>query len=358
MRYVVIMAGGSGKRLWPLSRKGMPKQLLRLVGDTSLLRLAYDRVQGSVPTENILVCTGAQYAAEVRAEIPELSDDQILGEPEGRDSLNAVAWPAAVLAAADPDATVAMVTADQIMRPVEAFRDALDVAFDAVDADPTALVTFGVVPTSAHTGYGYLKRGAQAAGLTDVYRVDGFREKPDLDTAREYLADGNHWWNSGMFVWRAATLLEQLQRLVPDCHEIVTRIAAEPALLGELFGKLPKISIDYAVMEPVAAGRGTAHVLAVPLPVTWHDVGGFAALAEHLPSDDQGNSVEGRAVLLDARNNLVINRAADDTLVAVFGMEGAVVVHSGDAILVCSAAESERIKEIVALVENEAAQFA
>lgn len=358
MRYVVIMAGGSGKRLWPLSRQGTPKQLLRLIGDSSLLRLAYERVRGTVPDEHILVCTGAKYQQEVRKEIPELGEDQILGEPEGRDSLNAVAWPAAVLAHADPDAVVAMVTADQVMQPVEVFQQALATAFEAAETDPSAMVTFGVVPTSPHTGYGYLKRGEEVGEVPGVYAVTGFREKPDLPTAKRYLATGDYWWNSGMFVWRAQTLLDQLQRLVPDCHQLVTRIAAQPELLEELFRKLPKISVDYAVMEPVAAGRGSAHVVAVPLPVTWQDVGGYSALAEHLPSDDQGNSVDGRALLVDAHDNVVINRAADESLIAVFGLSDVVVVHSGDALLVCPASESERIKDLVAQVEARASQFA
>jgi mannose-1-phosphate guanylyltransferase len=164
MRYVLIVAGGSGKRLWPLSRQDMPKQLLKVVGGKSLLRLAYERVAGLVPDENVLVCTGADYASTVAADLPELPAANILGEPEGRDSLNAVAWPAAILAARDPEAVVAVVTADQIMNPVDAFQSALDEAFTVAEESPDVLVTFGVVPTSAHTGYGYLQRGAALPG--------------------------------------------------------------------------------------------------------------------------------------------------------------------------------------------------
>src|SRR3954471_12464366 len=159
MRYVLIMAGGSGKRLWPLSRQDMPKQLLRVVGGKSLLRIAYERLDGIVPPDQVLVCTGADYADTVAAELPELKPANILGEPEGRDSLNAVAWPAAVLAARDPDAVIAVVTADQIMHPVSAFQQALADAFALAEEHAELLVTFGVVPTSPHTGYGYLRRG-------------------------------------------------------------------------------------------------------------------------------------------------------------------------------------------------------
>ena len=164
MRYVLIVAGGSGKRLWPLSRQDMPKQLLKVVNGKSLLRIAYERLAGIVPHEAVLVCTGADYASVVRAELPEVDPANILGEPEGRDSLNAVAWPAAVLVARDPDAVVAVVTADQIMHPVSAFQKALEQGFALAETRPDVLVTFGVVPTSPHTGYGYLRRGAALPG--------------------------------------------------------------------------------------------------------------------------------------------------------------------------------------------------
>ena len=159
MRHVLIMAGGSGKRLWPLSRRDMPKQLLRILGGQSLLRLAYERLEGVVEPEQVWVCTGADYAHVVAAELPELDPGNILGEPEGRDSMNAIAWTAAVLAERDPDAVMAVVASDHIMRPTAAFQEALREGFEVAEADPHALVTFGVVPATAHTGYGYLHRG-------------------------------------------------------------------------------------------------------------------------------------------------------------------------------------------------------
>jgi mannose-1-phosphate guanylyltransferase len=353
MRYVLIVAGGSGKRLWPLSRQDMPKQLLKVVGGKSLLRLAYERVEGLVPTENILVCTGADYAHVVAADLPELPEANILGEPLGRDSLNAVAWPAALLAARDPEAVVAVVTADQIMSPVEAFQEALDQAYAVAEDLPDTLVTFGVVPTVAHTGYGYLHRGGPLAGHPDACTVQSFREKPDRETAEHYLASGEYWWNSGMFVWRAATLLRQLEQLQPDTHAAVVRLAAHPELLDEIYPALLKISVDYAVMEPVSQGRGSAQVVAVRLPITWHDVGGFAALAEHLPRDERGNATQGVSVLVDAQDNLVINQSEDGRLVAVVGLTGTVIVQTPQITLVCPASEAERIKELVATVTDQ-----
>jgi mannose-1-phosphate guanylyltransferase len=350
MRYVLIMAGGSGKRLWPLSRQDMPKQLLKVVGGTSLLRLAFERLEGVVPADRVLVCTGADYAHLVAEELPEVAPENILGEPEGRDSLNAVAWPAAVLAARDPDAVVAVVSADQIMHPVERFRAALEEGFAVAEETPDALVTFGVVPTSPHTGFGYLRHGDPLPDRPEVCAVEEFKEKPDRETAEEYLAWGRYWWNAGMFVWRAQTLLEQVELLQPLTHQLVVELAAAPERLAEIYPTLLKISVDYAVLEPVSQGRGRGRVVAVRLPVEWHDVGGFAALGEHLPHDDHGNAVEGLSVLHDAHDNLVFNSTDDGRLVAVMGLSGTVVVQTPQITLVCPVSEAERVKELVAEV--------
>lgn len=354
MRYVVIMAGGSGTRLWPLSRQGMPKQLLDLVGGTSLLRMAYDRVARVVPAERILVCTGAAYASVVTEQIPELLPENLLGEPVGRDSLNAVAWPAAVLAARDPAAVVAMVSADHLITPVEEFAASLEQGFAIAEESDDVLVTFGVVPTSAHTGYGYLHRGAAVPGHEGACELQEFREKPDRATAEAYLASGEYWWNSGMFVWQAATLLRVLAQLVPESYRIVSEIAAEPAKLAGLYPQLPKISVDFAIMEPVSAGGTGARIVAVPLAISWADVGGFAALAENLPTDADGNAVDGQALLLDSSDSLVVNRSGQQHLVAVLGGHGLVVVTTPDVTLVCPIGATERIKELVAAVADQA----
>jgi len=353
MRYVVIMAGGSGTRLWPLSRKGMPKQLLDLVGGTSLLRMAYDRVATVVPAERILVCTGAAYASVVTEQIPELLPENLLGEPVGRDSLNAVAWPAAVLAARDPEAVVAMVSADHLITPVEAFSAAVEEAFAIAEESADALVTFGVVPTSPHTGYGYLHRGPVLPGHDGACELQQFKEKPDLATAEAYLASGEYWWNSGMFVWQAATLLRVLADLVPESYRIVSEIAASPAKLAGLYPQLPKISVDFAIMEPVSAGRADARIVAVPLAISWADVGGFSSLAANLPTDAAGNAVDGSAVLLDSSGTLVVNRSGAGHLVAVLGGEELVVVTTPDVTLVCPMTATERIKELVGRVAEE-----
>lgn len=358
MRYVVIMAGGSGTRLWPLSRQGTPKQLLPLVDGKSLLRLAFERSLASVPAERVLVVTGAAYADAVATDLPELPAANILGEPVGRDSLNAVAWPAAVLDRIDPEAVIAQVSADQVIEPVAVFADCLETAFAVAEADPTVLVTLGVVPTSPHTGYGYLHRGEPLPGFSGAHSVLDFAEKPAREVAEGYLATGEYWWNSGMFVWRAATLLEQLGLLLPATHAAIIRLVEHPELLADIFPRLAKTSIDYAVMEPVASGHGSAHVAAVALPVQWRDVGGYASLAEILGTDAAGNAVSGLSVAIDSSGNVVVN-SDQGSVIGLLGVSGLVVVRTPQATLVARAEDAERIKELVAAVTEQAGpQFA
>ena len=358
MRYVVIMAGGSGTRLWPLSRQGTPKQLLPLINGKSLLRLAFERSLASVPAERVLVVTGAAYADAVAADLPELPAANILGEPIGRDSLNAVAWPAAVLALQDPEAVIAQVSADQVIEPIDVFASCLETAFAVAERDASALVTLGVVPTSPHTGYGYLHRGEALDDFAGAHHVLDFAEKPAREVAEGYLASGEYWWNSGMFVWRAATLLEQLRLLLPATHASITRLAEHPELLGEIFPGLAKTSVDYGVMEPVSAGRGSAHVAAVALPVQWRDVGGYASLAEILGTDAAGNAISGLSVSIDSSDNVIVN-SEPGSVIGLLGVSGLVVVRTAQATLVCRSTDAERIKELVAAVTEQAGpQFA
>lgn len=354
MRYVVIMAGGSGTRLWPLSRQGRPKQLLEMLDGKSLLRLAYERLIGLVDEDRILVCTGRAHADDVRAQLPELAEGNILGEPEGRDSLNAVAWSAAVVADRDPEAVVAMVTADHIIEPVDEFQRSLATAFEVAEARPNSLVTLGVVPTSPHTGYGYLHRADELDGFPGVHRISEFKEKPALDVAQAYLDSGEYWWNAGMFVWRATTLLGQLDQLLPETARTVREIVADPQRLDELFPTLQKISVDYAVMEPASVGRTDAEVVSVGLHIDWQDVGGFLSLAEMLTHDEHGNAIDGRTVTLDTSGSVLVNAAGPDHVVAAMGLEGCLVVATGSATLVTRLGDTERIRELVDLVRTQA----
>lgn len=350
MRYVVIMAGGSGTRLWPLSKKGEPKQLLELFNGKSLLRLAYERAVELVDPTQVYICTGKAYVATVARQLPEVPKTNLLGEPEGRDSLNAAAWPAAVLHQLDPDAVIAVLTADQIIEPIEVFVDRLDTAFALAEKDHLALVTFGIVPTSPHTGYGYLERGTDLDGYLEVSEVSEFKEKPDLPTATRYVESGRYWWNSGMFVWRADTFLAQLEALVPQTHAHLAELACHPDRLDEIYPRLFKTSVDYAILEPVSHGETDAHVVAVGLGITWSDVGSFVALKDQFEQAEDGNAVRGNVVQLDSSNNLLINADSSDTVMSVVGLHDFVVVRTATATLVAPLEMSQRVKELAGKV--------
>ena len=359
MRHAVIMAGGSGTRLWPLSRTARPKQLLDVIpgrgtADRSLLLEAFDRLRHVVPTDCIWVCTAAQYAHQVRDALPDLGADRLILEPAARDTANAVGLSAALVADVDPEAELAVVSADHLIRPVDRLVAALEAAFDALAERPEALVTLGVRPTSPATGFGYIERGS-ATGIPGVAEVEAFREKPDLGTAQAYLASGAHLWNSGMFVWRAQTVLGALTDQLPDTAAALRKVVASPAgprrdaVLAEVFPTLPKISVDYAVMEPASAQPG--RVLVVELDAEWLDVGSWPALGQLLARDDQDNAVRGLAVVLDGAGNIVVNDDPEHVL-ALVGVRDSIVVHTDDVTMVCPRDDAERVKQLLAAVEE------
>jgi mannose-1-phosphate guanylyltransferase len=360
MRHAVIMAGGSGTRLWPLSRAERPKQLLDVVDDGngaahSLLREAFTRLQAVLPTEQIWVCTAARYGEQVREALPELGADRLVLEPVARDTANAVGLAAALVADADPDAELAVVSADHVIRPVERFAAVLRTAYDALAARPRSLVTLGITPTSPATGFGYVQRGP-ATEVAGVAEAASFREKPDRATAEAYLASGEYLWNSGMFVWRARTVLDALADHLPESAEGLARIVAAPAgpererVLAEVFPTLPKISVDYAVLEPAAAEPG--RVLVADLDVDWLDVGSWPALASTLSADGTGNAVRGLALVVDGAGNIVFSDDPEH-LVALVGVRDSVVVHTADVTMVCPVSDAERVKQLLAAVEEQ-----
>lgn len=357
MRYAVINAGGGGTRLWPLSRATRPKQLLSVHGGKSLLRLAYERLVGLVPTERIYVCTGNAYIDAVAEHLPELPADNLLGEPAARDTANAFGFASAVLGARDPEAVLAFVTADHVIEPVPAFQDALRLGFETVEADPQAVVTFGIPPTSPHTGLGYVERGTQLPDTADVYAVSAFKEKPDLETAEKYVESGRYLWNSGMFVWRADTMLGELRQHLPESYEGMRAIAtawdtpSRDEVVTSTYERLRKISIDYAVMEPAARGEGAAHVRVVPMSVDWLDVGSWPTLARTLESDQAQNACNAITAMIDSEGNIVVSDDPDH-LVATVGLHDTIIVHTHDVTMVCPKNAAERVRDLAARVQH------
>jgi mannose-1-phosphate guanylyltransferase len=350
MRYAVIMAGGAGKRLWPLSRTKRPKQLLPLLRGKSLLELAVERLDGLFENENIWVITNAEYADRIADALPDIPRENIVGEPEGRDTANAIALAAEILAAKDEQGTMAVFTADHVIRPAERFAEAVRLALQAAEEHPDALLTFGIRPTWPHTGLGYIQCEPT---LTDgVHDVLGFQEKPDHATARRYVESGKYYWNSGMFIWKLSAIRAALEEFLPDSKEKLAPVGRavserrDPGpLLVKTYPTLEKISIDYAVMEKART------VLMVELNCEWLDIGSWPALESVTELDEAGNVVVAEnAVILDGSHNIVISE--DDHLLAVLGMDDCIFVHSADATLVCDKSDSQRLKELVKQIEE------
>ncbi len=345
----MIMAGGAGTRLWPLSRKGRPKQLLRLVGGKSLLRLAFERLRPMLAAEDIFVVAADAHLEAIAGELTELPQENLIGEPCGRDTAAAIALGAAIIEKRHAGAIVGVFTADHVISPRDRFAAAVQSGFVAAEKHADALVTFGIRPTAPLAGLGYVQRGAAVGD--GVFAVAQFKEKPDPVTAKNYLAAGDFYWNSGMFVWRAATILEQIRQRLPQTHAAVTAVADEwpgsagKKRLAEAYPGLQKISIDYAVMEKAR------RVLLVEMNVEWHDLGSWTALRELRPADGEGNTLAAEKVAtLGAKNSVFV--AEDGHLIAAIGVDDLVVVHSADATLVCRASDVQRIKELVAQLEQ------
>ncbi|RMF73333.1 MAG: mannose-1-phosphate guanylyltransferase [Planctomycetota bacterium] len=349
MRHALIMAGGSGTRLWPLSRRNRPKQLLRLFEGRSLLQHARARLAGLFEPERIWVITSAAYIDLVAEELPDIPRENLIGEPVGRDTANAIGLAAHVLALRDDDATMAVFTADHLISPQDVFAAAIRRGLEVAEAHPRALVTFGIEPTEPHTGYGYVQMGdvaspADADGPA-AHRVRSFREKPDRSTAEAYLASGEYLWNSGMFAWRAEAILAELSRCLPENDAELKQLArawgsgaSDDA--ARRFGGLKKISIDYGVMEKAE------QVLTVPLACRWLDLGSWSAIAQTREADERGNvAIADHAMLVDGGGNIVVSE--DEHLLVTLGVSDIVVVHSDDVTLVCRRCDEQRVKQLV-----------
>ena len=349
MRHCLILAGGSGTRLWPFSTAALPKQLVPLLQGRSLLDIAVERATSVVPADRVWLGAGEQLRAAVSA-VPGLRPDRLVVEPSGRDTLPAVALGCATIAASDPEAVVAVLTADHLIEPVQEFAATLSAAFTLAESRVDVLVTFGVVPDSPSTGFGYLELGEPLSGGARV--VARFAEKPDLPTAQRLVAEGAL-WNSGMFVWQAATLAAAVEEFAPGTAAGIADVVAGRTAAWDA---IPKLSIDYGVMEP-ASTSARFTVAALPLAARWLDVGSWPAYGQALGVDAAGNASGARAVLHDSRDCVV---ASTDPahLVALVGCEGLVVVHTPTATLVMPAEQAQRVKELHALVARQAPELA
>jgi mannose-1-phosphate guanylyltransferase len=351
MLHALIMAGGGGTRFWPRSRQKKPKQFLNLVGDRSLLQQAVLRLEAAVPPERTWVITAAQHCGEVAAHLPDLPRDRIIGEPCGRDTAACIGLGAALVAGDDPDAIMVVTPADHVIEPVQEFRRAAHVAQRMVEEHPQSLVTFGIPPTYPATGYGYIERGphiAERQGIS-VFRVASFREKPSADLAEQWVVSGQYFWNSGIFFWKARTILEALAANQPKLAEAVERIAqawptpSREETLRKEYDALTRISIDYAVMEHAK------DVLVIQAPYRWDDVGSWLALERLHPQDLDGNTILANHCGIGTAHCVVA--AEPGFLVATVGVDHLLIVQDGDAILVADRREEGTIKNLVELLK-------
>ncbi|HVF60377.1 MAG TPA: sugar phosphate nucleotidyltransferase [Thermoanaerobaculia bacterium] len=334
----LILAGGSGTRFWPLSRRARPKQLLALDGERSLLQETAARLAPLASPADLWVCTTRELGDAVRRQLPEVPPEQVLEEPVGRNTAPAIAWSVASMPAEARQGVVAVLPSDHRIADPAAFRDVLARAAAVVERDDRVM-TLGIKPYRVEPGFGHLELGEPLPGDPELRRVARFVEKPPPETAERFVRSGNHLWNAGMFVFRGATLLELLARHQRALAAGVAEIAAAPARAADLYPRLPAISIDYALMEKLD-DLGT-----LPLDCGWSDLGSWEALAEVLPPDAAGNAVCGDSVALDAAGNLLL---ADAGTVAVLGVRDLVVVRTADAVLVLPKERSQEVRRIVA----------
>jgi mannose-1-phosphate guanylyltransferase len=344
--YALILAGGSGERFWPLSRRARPKQLLRLVTDNTLLEETVVRLEGFVPRERILILTNAEQEAAVRKLLTGFPKENIVAEPAKRDTAAAVALGTGWVAARDHSATMIVLPADHVIANRAAFQETLALAVDAAE-ETGELVTIGIKPTWACPGFGYIEHG-EAVHLRKsddknvIHRVVRFREKPNPDLAESFLRKGNFRWNAGMFVWSVPTVLSEFNRRAPELADFISQLRAQGKFekaLRERFSKLPRISFDYAIMEK--ADR----VLVVEASFDWDDIGSWRTVANYFEKDEQGNAANCAVTAVDSTNNVIFDE--DGTTIALLGVHNLIVVRTGDAVLICHRHQAEKIKNLI-----------
>lgn len=339
--YAVIMAGGGGERFWPMSRMRTPKQLLALVTERTLIEETVARIEPIFPLRNILIITNTQQAPKIHRLLPKIQKQNIIAEPLRRDTAAAVALGAAIVARRNPNAVMAVLPADHVISEPVKYQRVLSDCLNLAGRE-NVLVTIGIKPTEPNTGYGYIEAGTKrGAKFWDARR---FVEKPDLATARKYVASGRYRWNAGMFVWSVPSVSAALSSHMPELFsqlQTLRPVIDSPrfnAALRKLYPKLQRVSIDYGLMEKAR------NVVVADGSFAWDDVGSWVALERHLPRGKHGNVSRGKLVSLRSQNNIIIG---DKRLIATLGVSDLIIVETKDATLICHRNEAQKIKEIV-----------
>ncbi len=351
--YALIMAGGGGTRLWPLSRRARPKQALTLVGERTMFEHAIDRIASVFQPEEVLVVTGEDQVKELLLQAPELPGKNFIVEPMGRGTAPAIGLGAVHLRRRDPEAVMVVLTADHFIRDVEQFRRALRAA--ARVAEQGHLVTLGISPSFPSTAYGYIKQGEPLEtvdGFT-VFRAERFTEKPSPETAFHMVESGLYSWNSGMFIWRVDRIMDEFAQQMPDLYAHLLEIEAAlgtPGYIPTLQRVWPEVlpqTIDYGVME------GAEDVVVIPVDIGWSDVGNWSSMREILPADENGNVVVGQHLGLDTQDTIIYG---NERLIATIGLKDMVIVDTPDALLVCPREREQEVRDLVRRLEEEGHQ--
>jgi len=353
MNYALIMAGGAGTRLWPLSREKHSKPSLSLYGKQSMFQIAVERLYPLFSPEQVLVVASREHIADLAAQVPEIPRDNYIIEPEGRGTASAIGLAAIHLAQRDPEATMAVLTADHHIGKPQVFRGAVQAALEL--AQQGYIITLGITPTWPSTDYGYIEQNGLAgeANGFKAYHAARFVEKPNQTNAQRMLSLGNYSWNSGMFIWKVPVIMAEFYRQMPELHSSLMRIAS---LIGKpeyeqempaIWSKIAKQTIDYGVMEHAEG------VVVIPAVMDWMDVVTWMSLKELLPMDEKGNSVKGEALLVDSENTLVMGGAR---LVTGIGLKDLIVVDTPDALMICDVSQAGRVRELVKLLKEQGRQ--
>ncbi len=352
------MAGGRGTRLWPLSRQRKPKQFQCLASDKTMLQDTVDRLSGLFSKEDIYISTNNEYVDEVRKELPEISERQIISEPESRGTASSVALALATISVHDPRSVVAFFPSDHIVKKPDVLLRAISVAEEYIREHPQAIITFGIVPEYPETGYGYIHRidptleDARHDAKKGIYAVSRFVEKPDAETARQYIADGHYFWNTAMYLFRADMMAEKFNRFLPDTFKRMLRLrdALEsddkefPNVLLKEYPQMDKINFEYAIVE-----NDTPNVAVMPLDIGWSDVGSWASLKDTVMGKTVKHFVKGEHVDFESENLLVYG---SDKLIVTVGLKDLVIVDTEDAILICDRNKSQSVSNVVATLEK------
>lgn len=348
MLHAVIMAGGSGTRFWPASRADRPKQLLDLTGDGSMLQNTVRRLEGMCSPDQIMIMTNQRLTEPIRKQLPNLPASSVVGEPFKRDTAPCIGWAAHLIRQQDPEGLMVVMPADHVIQPRDKFQAAMQYASKLVEENPQRIVTFGIRPTYPAVTFGYVERGEWLTERDELLAapVRQFREKPDSQTAQRYLDSGRFYWNSGIFVWKAATIIDAIERFEPEMGKHLAAIGAaigasdEADVLNREFGAIDGTSIDYAVME-----RYDEEICVIEAPFEWDDLGGWQASARLLGEDSEHNTRIGRTLAIDSSGCII--RSTDDHVVVTLGMKDCIVVHTPDATLVANKNDEESIREVV-----------